>query len=47
MLDAEYGYVLAPSEKGTRLTTGAEFAHFLRLQRLCSLEKLQQRAETG
>lgn len=44
MLDAEYGYVLAPMKKGTRLTTGAEFAHFSAPATPVQLEKTQQRA---
>ena len=44
VLDAEYGYVLAPMKRGTRLTTGAEFAHFYAPATPVQLEITQQRA---
>ncbi|WP_343597985.1 FAD-dependent oxidoreductase [Acinetobacter sp.] len=44
IFDAERGYVLAPMKRGTRLTTGAEFAHFSAPATPVQLEKTQQAA---
>ena len=45
VLDAEYGYVLAPMKRGTRLTTGAEFAHFDAPHTPVQLEITRQRVQ--